>query len=149
MTRALPSVYFCGSISGGRADAGLYATLIAGLARHARVLTEHVGDEAAVAADRDLGDRQIHDRDLAWLRQSGAVVAECTTPSLGVGYEIATAAREGKPVLVLFRPAGGRRLSAMIAGAPGIEVVEYSEPEEAVAAALAWLGRALTGPART
>ena len=55
------------------------------------------------------------------------MVAEVTVPSLGVGYEIAVALAHGIPVLALFRPEEGRRLSAMIAGAPGVQVAEYGD----------------------
>ena len=100
------------------------------LANHGRVLTEHVG---APRAETALGEAQVHDRDLDWLRQADVLVAEVTTPSLGVGYEIALAESWGKPILCLFRPDSGRRLSAMIAGAPGVRVEEYAEVEEAEA----------------
>ena len=37
-------IYFCGSIKGGRQDAGLYARIIKKLKDYGTVLTEHVGD---------------------------------------------------------------------------------------------------------
>ena len=33
---------------------------------------------------------------MAWLRESDVIVAECTCPSLGVGYELAYAEAKGK-----------------------------------------------------
>lgn len=119
-------IYFSGSIRGGRGDAAVYAELIALCARHGHVLTEHVG---RVVAEEGFDDRFVHDRDVEWLRSCDAVVAEVTTPSLGVGYEIAVARAAGKPILALHRP--GRRLSAMIAGAPGVTVASYSSVAEA------------------
>ena len=65
-----------------------------------------------------------------WLKSASCLVAEATTPSLGVGYEIARATEWGKPVLCLFRPEPGRSLSAMIAGSPGVTVWEYRKIEE-------------------
>jgi len=62
--------------------------LVDALSNHGRVLTEHVG---APRAESALGATGVHDRDLEWLRQADALVAEVTTPSLGVGYEIALA----------------------------------------------------------
>ena len=94
------------------------------------MLTEHVG---APRAEEALGETEVHDRDLKWLREADVLVAEVTTPSLGVGYEIALAESWGKPVLCLFRPESGRRLSAMIAGAAGVRVEEYASVEEAEA----------------
>lgn len=124
-------IYFAASIRGGREDAELYMRLVAVLARRGQVLTEHVA--GASLEGETLPDREIHDRDVAWLRSADVVVAEASVPSLGVGYEIAVALGLGKPVLVLFRPAlrPGRRLSAMVAGAPGVTVLEYRHPEEA------------------
>ena len=68
---------------------------------------------------------------MAWLRQSDAVVAEVTTPSLGVGYELGAAENIGKPVLCLYRTGPGRRLSAMIAGNAKLVTREYSTFEDA------------------
>ncbi|MCL7970955.1 MAG: nucleoside 2-deoxyribosyltransferase, partial [marine benthic group bacterium] len=85
-------------------------------------------------------DAHIYARDIDWLREADAVVAEVSTPSLGVGYEIARAAQMGKPVVCLFRPEAGRRLSAMIRGNPAVRVLEYSRADDPAAVA----GRALS-----
>lgn len=134
-------IYFAASIRGGREDAELYMRLVAALARRGEVLTEHVA--ATGAEGEPAPDREIHDRDLTWLRSADVVVAETTVPSLGVGYEIAVATGLGKPVLALFRPAlrPARRLSAMVAGDPGVTVIEYRHPEEAEAAIASFLER--------
>lgn len=123
-------IYFAGSIRGGREDASLYQRLVATLWQHGQVLTEHVA--GTEAAGEPLSDREIHDRDLSWLRSADVVVAEATVSSLGVGYEIAHAVALRKPVLVLFRPSArpAARLSAMVAGAPGVKVLEYADPDE-------------------
>ncbi len=75
-------------------------------------------------------DREIFERDMDWLSSSGFVVAEVTSASLGVGFEIASALAMQKKVLCLYRVKEGKRLSAMIAGCPGLEVREYSQLEE-------------------
>jgi hypothetical protein len=129
------NVYFAGSIRGGRADAALYAALIAHLRKHGRVFTEHVGaGETDGNGETGLSDHGIHDRDMGWLRAADVVVAEVTVPSLGVGYEIGRALEEGKRVICLHRPAAGKRLSAMIAGSSGLTVVSYRELADATAA---------------
>eukprot|EP00050_Salpingoeca_kvevrii_P000757 m.155205 g.155205 ORF g.155205 m.155205 type:complete len:177 (+) comp10202_c0_seq7:2039-2569(+) len=111
-------IYFAGSIRGGRDDAALYMDLIRELQRYGEVLTEHVGNDALLASgEADRTDKWIHDRDLAWLTESDVVVAEVTQPSLGVGYELGRAVEMKRRVVCLFRPASGRSLSAMIAGA--------------------------------
>ncbi|HXM47920.1 MAG TPA: nucleoside 2-deoxyribosyltransferase [Pyrinomonadaceae bacterium] len=119
-------IYFSGSVSGGREDVGLYHQIILQLKQHGLVLTEHIGDERLDArGEPGLGVAQIHDRDLAWLRQADCLVAEVTTPSLGVGYEIGKATEWGKSVLCLFRTRSGSMLSPMIAGSNGAVLREY------------------------
>jgi hypothetical protein len=123
-------IYFAGAIRGGREDSALYLEIIERLKEYGHVLTEHIGDsELSVIGETD-GDEQIHDRDLSWLREATYLVAEVTTPSLGVGYEIGKATEWGKPVLCLYRSGDGRALSAMIAGSTGIKVREYRNTAE-------------------
>jgi len=123
-------IYFAGSIRGGRDDFAIYTQLILKLAQFGRVLTEHVGS-SALTADGEAGlPREIHDRDLDWLKSADVVVAEVTTPSLGVGYEIGRATQWEKPVLCLFRNDAGRTLSSMISGCPGVVVREYSTVDD-------------------
>jgi 2'-deoxynucleoside 5'-phosphate N-hydrolase len=119
-------IYFSGSVSGGREDVGLYLQIIMQLKEHGLVLTEHIGDARLDArGEPDLSDVEIHDRDLAWLRQADCLVAEVTIPSLGVGYEIGKATEWGKSVLCLFRTGNRSVLSPMIAGSNGAVVREY------------------------
>lgn len=85
-----------------------------------------------------MSSKEIHDRDLDWINEADAVVAEVTNPSLGVGYEISYAVQNKKPVLALFRGGEqGKRLSAMIEGSSGVRVCDYtSEDLEAAHSAI-------------
>jgi hypothetical protein len=121
-------IYFAGSIRGGRDDSAIYMKLIGKADRYGEVLTEHVGS----VGEEDLADTDIFARDLEWLRTADAVVAEVTTPSLGVGYEIGMAQAWEIPILCLFRHGSGRRLSAILSGNPEIQVTEYSALDEAL-----------------
>jgi nucleoside 2-deoxyribosyltransferase len=124
-------IYFCGSIRGGRELALTYEKVIGMLRNFGTVLTEHVGiDEVIQNEDRSLTDKEIHDRDLAWIIESDVLVAEVTVPSLGVGYEIGRAIEIGKPVLCLFNAGSGKALSAMIAGSDKVTVKLYQQAEE-------------------
>lgn len=120
-------IYFAGSIRGGRDDAAIYLELVEELARFGEVLTEHV----ATVGEEDLSDDEIFARDLDWLTGCDAVVAEVTTPSLGVGWEIGVAQERGIPVLCLFRRGADHRLSAMLGGNPGVTVAEYGNMGDA------------------
>jgi 2'-deoxynucleoside 5'-phosphate N-hydrolase len=123
-------IYFSGSIRGGRQDAQLYNDLIQYLRSFGEVLTEHVGDPELVD-ESHLPPCKIHERDMAWLTESDVVIAEVTTPSLGVGYELGRAVEMGKPILVLYRRSADKRLSGMISGSPSIITVVYGEIDEA------------------
>jgi len=123
-------IYFCGSIRGGRQDALLYHDLIMFLKNFGNVLTEHIGRPDLVD-ERETPPSQVHDRDLTWLRSADLVIAEVSTPSLGVGYELGMAVNWGKPILCLYRKQEGESLSAMISGSPGIKAVEYDSVDEA------------------
>jgi 2'-deoxynucleoside 5'-phosphate N-hydrolase len=119
-------IYFAGSIRGGRDDRGLYLDIIEHLKPYGEVLTEHVGDNSLSQLGETMKSVDfIYERDVAWLQSADVVVAEVTTPSLGVGYEIALAENLKKPILCLFRQQHDRLLSAMIAGNKNLIVHEY------------------------
>lgn len=88
-------VYFAGSIRGGRVDANLYERLIKYIQKTDVVLTEHVGNLNLSEEGQTVTD--IYNQDTNWLRESDVLIAECTCPSLGVGYELAYAERFQKP----------------------------------------------------
>jgi len=123
-------IYFAGAIRGGRADVVLYLELVELLRPYGTVLTEHIADEQLSSLGESMDDRAIHDRDLAWLKEAGCLVAEVTTPSLGVGFEIGKATEWGLRILCLFRPGVGRALSALIAGSDRLTVREYQDASQ-------------------
>ena len=134
------TIYFSGSISGGREDVDTYRKFVAALqdAGHqvfaGMVTAKHVG-----AGGEALSSREIFERDVAWIedvaRSGGLLVAEVSRPSIGVGYEIALARhRFAIPVICLYRPAFTKRCSGMVAGDSGIRLIEYTD--ETVPAAI-------------
>ena len=123
-------IYFAGSIRGGRENQELYAEMIRLLSKYGSVLTEHLGDKNLTETGETLGSREIYDRDINWLNEADAVVAEATTPSLGVGYEVAKAESMNKKILCLYQSDGVKKLSAMIDGNPGITKKEYTDVKD-------------------
>lgn len=137
-------VYFSCSLTGGRQDQPVYAALVQHLQSLGhRVLTAHLADPEVMAQDAVFDAAAVYSRDLAWLESCDALVADVTTPSHGVGFELAHARSLGKPVLCLHR--AGTRVSKMLAGCPEFRLGAYADPGEAQVAAgrfLAGLGRA-------
>jgi len=87
-----------------------------------------VGDNRLKVLGEDgLTDEYIHNRDLKWILQADVLVAEVSTASLGVGYEIGRAIENHQKILCLYCPRAGKRLSAMIAGSPDITNAEYAD----------------------
>ncbi len=125
------AIYFAGAIRGGRDDAVWYGKMITFLGQYGDVLTEHVGNELLLADEKALSEQEIFIRDMAWLVEANVMIAEVTTPSLGVGYELGVAQTLGKRVLCLFRSDSGRNLSAMVAGNNLFEVEYYTSFAEA------------------
>ena len=94
------------------------------------MLTEHVGD-LSKSKTEGLNDRDaaIYEQDTAWLRESDLVIAECTTPSHGVGYELAYAEAHGIPVHIFYNKSRAN-LSAMLTGNKYFLIHPYRNEED-------------------
>ena len=137
------TIYFSGSISGGRGDVATYRRIVAALESEGhRVLAGSVAADHIGADGDPLTAREIFERDVRWIEEADVLVAEVSTPSTGVGYEIAAARyRYGMPVICLYRPAFTKRCTAMVAGDEGIRLIEYGD--DSIDDLLAQLSRAL------
>lgn len=127
-------IYFACSIRGGRDDAATYAELASYIKTKSTLLTEIFADRTLTPDGMNKPSSEIWSTDIAWIKESDAIIAEVSNPSLGVGYEIAKAEEWGKPVLALFRDDSTRKLSAMIDGSPNTTTMYYTTLPEAQAA---------------
>ena len=113
-------IYLSGSISGGRQKIQTYIRI--------KEIIESLGHKinSPQTVDPNVTDsgegsimesRKIYERDMGQIHECNLMIAEITIPSLGVGYEIASAIHLDKPVLCLYDMDNPpRRISAMIAG---------------------------------
>ena len=125
------NVYFSCSVTGGRQDETVYQALVQMmLADGHQVPTAHLSDPGVMVLETQVSPDEVYARDIAWLDGCDVVVAEVSTPSHGVGYEIAYALGLGKPVLCCYRE--GRRVSKMITGnsSPSLKVRVYRTEDE-------------------
>lgn len=123
-------VYFAGSIRGGREDAKLYKEAIDFINETDTVLTEQVGDLNRSLLEQGRNkDALIYEQDTGWLRECDLVIAECTHPSLGVGYEMAYGEKYNKPIYIFYRHKECQ-LSAMLTGDPYFHIDTYETKEE-------------------
>jgi nucleoside 2-deoxyribosyltransferase len=81
----------------------------------------------------------VYARDVRWITECDFLVAEVSTPSHGVGYEIGYALSLGKRVLCMYRM--GLKVSKMILGNPHpqLSVQSYETPEQAVSILTSYL----------
>ena len=127
-------VYFSCSLTGGRNDEAMYGALVDHVqAAGHEVLTAHLARPEVMRAERVVDPGEVYHRDIAWIEECRVLVAEVSTPSHGVGYEIAYALERGKPVLCLYRR--DARVSKMITGNDSrtLRVVAYASADEALA----------------
>lgn len=126
------TIYFCGSIAGGRTFLDTYTKIVRYLQDLGHIIpTEHIIDPNVLDGEKKLTAQEIYERDVEWLSAADCAIAEISNPSLGVGYEIGYALDKGKKVLAMYQK--GLFVSRMITGNPhpSLTVVEYSSDEEA------------------
>jgi nucleoside 2-deoxyribosyltransferase len=127
------NIYFACSITGGRQDESAYQAIVTALlAEGHEVPTAGLSRPEVMALERITAPKEIYSRDTAWIDACDALVAEVSTPSHGVGYEISYALSKGKPVLCCYRQ--GVTVSKMITGNsdPHLQARPYSSHAEAV-----------------
>jgi nucleoside 2-deoxyribosyltransferase len=127
------NLYFSCSLTGGRGDEAVYGHIVNYLLEQGHeVPTAHLARPEVMDLERVVVPADVYRRDINWIEGCQAMIAEVSTPSHGVGYEIAYALRLGKPVLCCYRE--GRTVSKMLTGndSRGLEVHAYRDEEHAI-----------------
>jgi 2'-deoxynucleoside 5'-phosphate N-hydrolase len=127
------NIYFACSITGGREYERVYQDLTAALLADGHTVpTAHLADSNVMAVEAAVSPRNVYERDVTWIREANALIAEVSVPSHGVGYEIGFALNAGKQVLCLLQ--AGRKVSKMISGNPhpNLQVKIYKDAQEAI-----------------
>lgn len=125
-------IYFACSISGGRKDEKAYQYLVKVLTGMGiDIPTAHIAETGVEEVDAREEPGDIYNRDISWIQESDLLIAEVSTPSHGVGYEIGYALDLEMPVLCLYKK--GVVVSKMITGNPHplLTVMEYENMTKA------------------
>jgi nucleoside 2-deoxyribosyltransferase len=136
------NIYFACSITGGRAFEAVYQAITAALLADGHVVpTAHLADSGVLQLEAVVSPAEVYERDVTWIRQADALIAEVSAPSHGVGYEVGYALQVGRKVLCLARE--GLKVSKMITGNPdpNLQVRTYHDDQEAVAIARLFLAK--------
>lgn len=134
------NIYFACSITGGRELESVYQQIVAALSTDGHEIpTSHLAKSDVMDNERMLTPQDVYERDVNWIKNCDALIAEVSVPSHGVGYEIGFALNIGKPVLCLYNKE--RKVSKMITGNsdPALTIKDYSNVEDAISQARAFL----------
>jgi len=121
-------VYFSCSLTGGRDYEEVYRLIVEHLLESGHeVPTAHLASPDVMEVEKVVDANEVYHRDIEWIDHCDAVIAEVSTPSHGVGYEIAYALGQGKPVFCCYKR--GVNVSKMIVGndSPNITVIPYDD----------------------
>jgi nucleoside 2-deoxyribosyltransferase len=124
------NIYFSCSITGGRRDQAIYQHIVEHLAAQGHeVPTAHLSRADILDEEQVIDPQVVFKRDVNWVQECNAMVAEVSTPSHGVGYEIALALCLDKPVFCCFRE--GVKVSKMLTGNTHARLKIFSYASEA------------------
>ena len=109
------NIYFSCSITGGRKDQHIYQRIVDYLIENGHeVPTAHLASSDVMKDESDLNAIDVYKRDMKWVRNCDMLIAEVSTPSHGVGYEIAAAIFLGKHVMCCYQK--DKKISKIISG---------------------------------
>ena len=125
------NIYFACSITGGRQEQSVYQVIVDTLLRDGHVVpTAHLSEPDVMALEEIVDPLEVFTRDIEWIEGCQVLIAEVSTPSHGVGFEISYALSKNKSVLCLYQH--GKRVSKMLTGNinPNIQIVSYQHPDQ-------------------
>lgn len=137
------NIYLACTVRGDRSAVTALRGLVTSLeaAGHV-VLTKHLLDDNVESAESQLTERQVYERDIAWLEACDVLIADASGSSFGVGFEVgyvlARSERTRQRVLLLYNASREHAVSRLIVGNahPRCEVQKYENPEDLVSRVL-------------
>lgn len=140
------NIYFSCSITGGRQDQHIYHAMVAALQKAGHhIPTAHLSRADVMEKENVVVPKEVYERDIQWVKQCDTLIAEVSTPSHGVGYEIALALFLEKPVLCCYHQ--GHRISKIILGntSPTLTLYAYDTHEDLIPVLLHFIDQIVKG----
>ena len=125
------NIYFACSITGGRKEESVYQRIVNTLISDGhQVPTAHLSSPDVMKLEDIVDPIDVFTRDIQWIDNCQAMIAEVSTPSHGVGFEISYALSISKPILCLHQTS--IRVSKMLTGNknPRLSVIAYQSPDD-------------------
>jgi hypothetical protein len=127
-------IYFGFTVAGDRSTVETARSMVQKLEDLGHeVLTRHLVNDGARAADRLLGPQAVYQRDMAWLRQCDMFIAEVSGSSFGLGFEVGYLLGGSTRKAILFYSLNVRdKISFLITGNthPNCTLVPYASLAE-------------------
>jgi len=127
------NIYFSCSITGGREDQHIYQRIVNYLLENGHeVPTAHLASPDVMKDESNLSAVDVYRRDMEWVRNCDVLIAEVSTPSHGVGYEIAEAVSLEKQVMCCHH--ADKKISKIISGNTNknMRVLVYKSEDELI-----------------
>jgi len=127
------NIYFSCSITGGRKDQYIYQRIVDYLIENGHeVPTAHLASSDVMKDESDINAVDVYQRDMEWVKNCDALIAEVSTPSHGVGYEIAAAIFLGKQAMCCYHK--DKKISKIISGNTNknVHVFAYDSEDELI-----------------
>lgn len=122
--------YFAGAIRGGREKLDTYIKINELLEKYGEILDKHVAKPDVNKLESNKSLEEIYNRDVNWIKECDILVAEVSTPSLGVGYEISYAEKLEKRIICVYDES--INISAMIGGNKYFELIKYKDSDDLI-----------------
>ena len=125
------NIYFSFSITGGREFQPIMQTMAEVMLAEGCIVPTAMNTQDAIdPTESNRTPEEIYQRDIHWIDECDIVIAEISTPSHGVGYEIAYALANHKPVYCFHK--SDVRISKMIGGNPHklLNIEDYDNGEQ-------------------
>ena len=146
-------IYFGFTVAGDRSSLETARCLVQSLEEMGHeVLTRHLVNDGARAADRLLGPQAVFQRDMACLRECDLFIAEVSGSSFGLGFEAGfLLGASTKQVILFYNMAAKEKISLLITGNthPNCTLAPYASLAEAEAFLKAHVPQAEIPPGTT
>ena len=139
------NIYFSAAISAGRIYAPIYKKMVETLIENGfNILTEHVADPNVLQMEREFAATEVYNRDIHLIHECDLLIAEVSHPSTGVGYEIAYALLNDKPVIATYL--SGLKATKMITGntQPNLFVYSYESINDLLDCLPGWIEESMS-----
>jgi len=133
------NIYLACTVRGDRSTVAALRALVSALEEDGHtVLTKHLLEDGVDTAEAALSERQVYERDVAWLESCDMLIADASGSSFGVGFEVGYVLGRSdgtsQRVVLLYRADRVNQISRLISGNAHARctVLPYEHPADLI-----------------